>query len=61
MFRNDQTKIPGSEPAIDKMFLLVTKLQMLALMKKPVHCKNVQKYLKYMLVFFPSEKEKYEF
>jgi hypothetical protein len=44
MFRNVQTKIPGSEYAIDKMFLLITKLQMLALIKKPVHCTNVQKY-----------------
>jgi len=38
MFRNVKTKIPGSESAIDdgKMFLLVTKLQMLAQMRKRV-------------------------
>ncbi len=37
MFRNVKTKIPGSESTIDdgKMFLLVTKLQMVAQMNKP--------------------------
>jgi hypothetical protein len=44
MFRNVQTKIPGSEYAIDKMFLLVTKLKMLAQMNKHVYkCTKVLK------------------